>query len=107
MSTQNMKFDKAICFIALAFWLHATPGRAQPPAEAGYPTTGPISGYMDFHYNNDEGGDPRLDFHRFVLIFNHSFSSRIRFVGELELEHALVEGGEATGGGGVEPASRH
>ena len=29
-----------------------------------------------------------LDFHRFVLLFNHSFSDRLRFIGELELEHA-------------------
>ena len=52
---------------------------------------------MDFHFNRVEGQDPVLDFHRFVLLFNHSFSSRIRFVGELELEHALVEGLEEAG----------
>ena len=40
---------------------------------------------------------PSLDFHRFVLIFNHSFSDRLRFVGELELEHAFVEGLEDAG----------
>ena len=38
-----------------------------------------------------------LDFHRFVLLFNHSFTDRIRFIGELELEHALVEGLEESG----------
>ena len=54
------------------------------------PSTGPISGYMDFHYNNPEGGDAVLDFHRFVLLFAHSFSDRVRFVSELEIEHALV-----------------
>jgi hypothetical protein len=52
---------------------------------------------MDFHFNNEEGQDPRLDFHRFVLLFNHSFSPRLRFVGELELEHAFVEGLEEAG----------
>ena len=52
--------------------------------------TGPISGYMDFHYNNREHEDGVLDFHRFVLLFSHSFSDRIRFVAELELEHAVV-----------------
>ena len=52
--------------------------------------TGPISGYMDFHYNNREDEDAILDFHRFVLLFSHSFSDRIRFVSELELEHAVV-----------------
>ncbi len=57
-------------------------GAAPPPA--------PISGYMDFHYNNRQNEDAVLDFHRFVLLFNHSFSDRIRFVAELELEHAVV-----------------
>ena len=52
---------------------------------------------MDFHFNNDQGTDPVLDFHRFVLLFNHSFTSRLRFVGELELEHAFVEGLEDAG----------
>ena len=52
---------------------------------------------MDFHLNKPEDQDPLLDFHRFVLLFNHSFSDRLRFVGELELEHALVEGLEESG----------
>ena len=59
--------------------------------------TGPISGYMDFHLNRPEHEDPILDFHRFVLLFSHSFSDRLRFIGELELEHALVEGLEESG----------
>jgi hypothetical protein len=52
---------------------------------------------MDFHLNKPEANDATLDFHRFVLIFSHSFSPRIRFVGELELEHAFVEGAEKSG----------
>jgi hypothetical protein len=32
-----------------------------------------------------------------VLLFNHSFSDRIRFIGEVEIEHALVEGLEESG----------
>jgi hypothetical protein len=64
---------------------------------SGIAQTGPISGYMDFHFNKSEGEDGSLDFHRFVLIFNHSFSPRIRFVAELELEHAFVEGLEKSG----------
>jgi hypothetical protein len=74
---------------------------AQPsPAEASEASagrTGPFSGYMDFHFNKLERQDGVLDFHRFVLLFNHSFSPRIRFVGELELEHAFVEGLEEAG----------
>jgi hypothetical protein len=38
-----------------------------------------------------------VDFHRFVLLFVHSFTDRIRFIGELELEHALVTGLENRG----------
>jgi hypothetical protein len=68
-----------------------------PSGDAGYPSTGPISGYMDFHFNKPEAGDGVLDFHRFVLILNHSFSPRLRFVAELELEHAFVEGLEEKG----------
>ncbi|MEO8256267.1 MAG: hypothetical protein ABI868_02875 [Acidobacteriota bacterium] len=70
-----------------------------PPSQEtpGYPNTGPISGYMDFHFNQDHGQDGVLDFHRFVLLFSHSFSPRLRFVGELELEHAFVEGLEDSG----------
>ena len=59
--------------------------------------TGPISGYMDFHLNRPQHEDPQLDFHRFVLLFNHSFSDRLRFIGELEVEHGLVEGLEESG----------
>ena len=71
-------------------------------AHAQAPPTPPerrtaLSGYMDFHFNKPEFADGRLDFHRFVLLLTHSFSDRIRFVGELELEHALVEGLEEAG----------
>ena len=66
-------------------------------ADQGYPSTGPISGYMDFHYNKADGEAGVLDFHRFVLLLNHSFTSRLRFVGEVEIEHAVVEGLEEAG----------
>jgi hypothetical protein len=60
---------------------------------------------MEFHYNKlyfdadepDPREDGQLDFHRFVLLVTHRFSDRIRFVGELELEHAFVEGLEESG----------
>jgi len=91
-----MKFDVPI--IGLFMLSLATGAGAQgTQADAGYPNTGPISGYMDFHLNKVEGSDPSLDFHRFVLIVNHSVSARIRFVAELELEHAFVEGLEESG----------
>jgi hypothetical protein len=76
-----------------------SPGRATaqdatpPPVERATA----LSGYMEFHFNKPERDDGRLDFHRFVLLVTHRFSDRIRFVGELELEHALVEGLEEAG----------
>ena len=73
----------------------AQTGRAESPSQ-----TGPISGYMELHLNKPVDGSvapPILDFHRFVLLVNHRFSDRLRFVGELELEHALVEGLEDKG----------
>ena len=63
---------------------------AAPAGGAATSRTGPISGYMDFHVNDAQHADPVLDFHRFVLLFTHSFSERVRFVSELELEHAVV-----------------
>jgi hypothetical protein len=63
--------------------------RTQPSTE----TRLPVAGYMDFHVNKDLGDPFRPDFHRFVLLLGHSFSDRIKFWSELEVEHALVEGG--------------
>jgi hypothetical protein len=57
----------------------------------------PVSGYMDYHFNKPNGEPGVGDFHRFVLLFGHSFNRRIQFWSELELEHAFVEGGEGTG----------
>ncbi len=56
-----------------------------------------LSGYMELHFINQSDADPVIDFRRFVLLFAHRFSDRIRFVSELELEHAIVEGGEDKG----------
>lgn len=69
------------------------------PAEAQGRRTRPfqLSGYMDFQYNKREFEDGEIDFQRFVLLFTHSFTDRIKFVGELELEHAVVEGLEDKG----------
>ena len=92
-----MKFDGSI-YLAAFLCLAATQATAQTaPGDASVPTTGPISGYMDFHFNKGEAEDGVLDFHRFVLIVNHSFTPRIRFVAELELEHAFIEGLEESG----------
>jgi hypothetical protein len=78
-------------------WAQDAGSQAAPAETPGYPNTGPVSGYMDFHFNKVSHQDGVIDFHRFVLLFSHSFSPRIRFVGELELEHAFVEGLEEAG----------
>ena len=80
------------CFSSLAV--------AQSPSNETAGQTGPISGYMEMHLNkpvDDPVAPAVLDFHRFILLFSHNFSPRLRFVGELELEHALVEGLEEGG----------
>ncbi|MDT8309910.1 MAG: porin [Methylophaga sp.] len=58
-----------------------------------------IGGYGELHYNNLENkgnaeDKDELDFHRFVLFFNHEFNDRLRFFSELELEHALAGKGK-------------
>src|SRR5262245_49659693 len=80
----------------------APPAVAQTAAPQVAPRSEPepasaISGYMDFHYNNPTDAFGVLDFHRFVLLFTHRFSDRVRFVSELELEHGFVEGLEEGG----------
>jgi hypothetical protein len=86
-----------LCGCLCVEWQAPADAAAQT-AQAGPPErTTDISGYMDFHFNKHELEDGRLDFHRFVLLITHRFSDRIRFVGELELEHALVEGLEEAG----------
>ncbi len=73
-------------------------GAVQQASTPATSTPSPISGYMDFHYNEPTDATPGvLDFHRFVLLFTHRFSDRLRFVSELELEHGVVEGLEEGG----------
>ena len=84
---------------ALLACLAASPARAQSTESTDRPA-GPLSslsGYMDLQYVNPSNGDAFIDFRRFVLLFAHRFSDRIRFISELEVEHAIVEGGEEKG----------
>ena len=91
MSKRRRRFSVALP-LALVALAAAMPAWAQD-----YQPGSVLSGYMDFHLNKPEFEDARLDFHRFVLLFTHSFGDRLRFVGELELEHAFVEGFEESG----------
>ncbi len=63
-----------------------------------------IGSYGELHYNNlkDRNNYNRskkvVDFHRFVLFVGHEFTDKIRVFTELEVEHALVFGGEDSHG---------
>lgn len=62
-----------------------------------------IGGYGELHYNNYRGDtvggvdkkNDEIDFHRFVLFFEHRFNDWISFKSELELEHAIAGQGKA------------
>ena len=66
-------------------------------AESTQPSANSLSGYMDIQFDKPSDGDGVVDFRRFVLLFAHRFSERIRFVSELEVEHAIVAGLEEKG----------
>ena len=55
----------------------------------GVPT---LSGYMEMHLNKVQDLPTQIDFHRFVLMVGHSFSDRLKFWSEVEVEHALRRG---------------
>jgi len=69
----------------------------RPDAPYSTETRLPVSGYMDYHFNKPDGDPGVGDFHRFVLLFGHSFNDRIQFWSELELENALVSTEAASG----------
>jgi len=77
----------------------ASPVFAQ--SREGMPT---LSGYMEVHLNKVQDQPSEADLHRFVLMVGHSFSDRIKFWSEVEVEHALVEGGEESGEVAIEQA---
>jgi hypothetical protein len=83
----------------VAFLLASAPAFAQ--SREGMPT---ISGYMEVHLNKEQDLPTEADLHRFVLMVGHSFSDRLKFWSEIEVEHALVEGGEESGEVAIEQA---
>jgi hypothetical protein len=56
-----------------------------------------VGGYAEMHYNAPQDGTTILDFHRFVLLISKPITDWIFFNSEVELEHALVVGGEESG----------
>lgn len=63
-----------------------------------------IGGYGEVHYTNLSGPNTpgQANVARFVAYFGHTFSERISFSSELEVEDARIEGGEAGGEVSVE-----
>ena len=76
---------------------------AQPSggSREGVPT---LSGYMEVHLNKEEDLPAEADLHRFVLMVGHTFTDRLKFWSEVEIEHAFVEGDEESGEVAVEQA---
>ncbi|MBI1395682.1 MAG: hypothetical protein GC151_06850 [Betaproteobacteria bacterium] len=81
-------------------------GEFQSAAERAETEQTAIGGYGEFNYNNYRDGTvrDRADLRRFVLFFGHKFSERLRLYSELEVEHAFVEGNEASGEVAMEQA---
>ena len=66
---------------------------ASTPAAGNWADRTSIGGYGELHYNNLDSKE-EIDFHRFVLYFNHDFTDSIRLVSELELEHSIAGDGQ-------------
>ncbi|MCL1076699.1 porin [Parashewanella spongiae] len=69
-----------------------TADAVEDKAESTSATT--IGGYGELHYNNIDGKDNKIDFHRFVLFVGHEFNETTRFFSELEVEHSLSGDGK-------------
>ena len=78
----------------------ASDAQAQDGRE-GLPT---LSGYMEIHLNKEQDLPSEADLHRFVLMVGHSFTDRLKFWSEIEVEHAFVEGAEESGEVAIEQA---
>ena len=65
---------------------------AEDSGAAGWWTKTSVGGYGELHYNNNNGSG-KIDFHRYVLFFNHQFNDSVGFNSEFELEHSIAGGG--------------
>ena len=92
----------AAAFLTIGGQVSAQTTQPSGPRE-GLPT---LSGYMEMHLNKVQDQPTAVDLHRFVLMVGHSFSDRLKFWSEVEVEHAFVEveGGEETGEVAIEQA---
>jgi hypothetical protein len=82
----------AICSALLVAQFAVSPLHAQESTSVG--------GYGELHYNEPDGSARGvLDLHRFVIYLGHSFTEKLAFKSEVEIEHTKIE---ATGSGGAE-----
>ncbi len=58
-----------------------------------------IGGYGELHFihNSETKPENKMDLKRVILYFGYSFSEKLKFNSEIEIEHAFVEGGEKSG----------
>jgi hypothetical protein len=64
-----------------------------------------LGGYGNAYYQyNSNASTATVDLERVVLFIGHKFNNKISFVSEIEIEHALVEGGEEGGELAIEQA---
>ena len=58
-----------------------------------------VGGYGELHltYNPDRKPKSEIDLRRAILYFGYSFTDKLKFNSEIEIEHAFVEGGEESG----------
>lgn len=79
--------------------IEATSLAVEEIGESSFNTTGwwdktSVGGYGELHANFFDNADNEIDFHRFVLFFNHDFNDWITLYTELELEHSLAGEGQ-------------
>lgn len=81
----------------------ASVAAAQPAGSTreGVPT---LSGYMEVQLNKEQDLPAEADLQRFVFMVGHTFTDRLKFWSEVEIEHAFVEGAEESGEVAVEQA---
>jgi hypothetical protein len=59
---------------------------------------------MEVHLNKEQDLPAEADLHRFVLMVGHTFTDRLKFWSEVEIEHAFLEGAEEGGEVAIEQA---
>jgi hypothetical protein len=88
--------------IALSMFVGATFAASHATAQESTS----LGGYGEVHYTNRSGPNTpaEINFRRFILYLSHTFSDRVTFRSELEVEDAKIEGGDPGGEVALEQA---